>query len=163
MPNHLKRDCRHPAGSSLLLALIIVSILSVVALAIVQMGSIENDATGAKRRFDHSIGCADAARDLLMSQFHTYGVSPTQVTLSQVVGDQIMSSGHYDQLNVTSVVAASGYSSWAGGGANDISNRIARAGLGGQVYRMTVVCSSSASLNPATQQSEVEFVVRFGL
>jgi hypothetical protein len=139
-----------------------VSILSVVALVIVQMGSTENDATGAKRRFDHSIGCADAARDLLMSQFHTYGVSPTQVTLSQVVGDQIMSSGHYDQLNVTSVVAATGYSSWAGG-ANDISNRIARAGLGGQVYRMTVVCSSSASLNPATQQSEVEFVVRFGL
>src|SRR5713101_7844525 len=140
MPTLLDQNRGTPRGSSLLPALIIISILSVVVVGIVRLGSTENDAVGAKRRFDHSIGCADAARDLLMSQFLTYGVSPTQVTLSQVVGDQIMSSGHYDQLNVTSVVAASGYSSWAGGGANDISNRIARAGLGGQVYRMTVVC-----------------------
>lgn len=162
MPIPLKRNRSHLRGSSLLPALIIISILSVVVIAIVRLGSAENDAVGAKRRFDHSISCADAARDLLMSQFHTYGMSPTLVTLSQVVGDQAMSSGHYDQLNVTSVVAASGYSAGAGG-TSDISNRIARVGLGGQVYRMTVVCSRSPSVGAATQQSEVEFVVRFGL
>ncbi len=161
MPTLLDQNRGTPRGSSLLPALIIISILSVVVVGIVRLGSTENDAVGAKRRFDHSIACADAARDLLMSQFHTYGMSPTQVTLSQAVGDQTMSTGHYDSLNVTSVVAATGYAAGVGG-TSDISNRIARAGLGGQVYRMTVVCSRTG-IGAATQQSEVEFVVRFGL
>ena len=50
-------------GSSLLLALMIVAILTIVAFAIVQMGSTEADAVGAKRRYDHAVSCSDAARD----------------------------------------------------------------------------------------------------
>ena len=149
-------------GSSLLLALMIVAILSIVAFAIIQMGSTEADAVGAKRRYDHAVSCSDAARDLLMSQFKAYSVSPTTLTLNQVVDDQLMATGHYDNVAVTSVVAAVGFASGLGG-ASDVSNRISKAGLGGQVYRMTVVCSSSASQDASTRQSEVEFLVRFGL
>src|SRR5262249_38421749 len=129
MLSHPQADQR---GSSLLLALMIIAILTIVAFAIVQMGSTEADAVGAKRRYDHAVSCSDAARDFLMSQFKTYSVSPTSLTLSQVVDDQIMASGHYDNLAVTSVVATAGFASGMGG-ASDISNRIARAGLGGQV------------------------------
>jgi len=149
-------------GSSLLLALMIVAILTIVAFAIVQMGSTEADAVGAKRRYDHAVSCSDAARDFLMSQFRTYSMLPTSLTLSQVVDDQVMASGHYDNLAVTSVAAAAGFTGGLGG-ASDISNRIARSGLGGQVYRMTVVCTSSANLDASSRQSEVEFLVRFGL
>lgn len=156
---HLKTGQR---GSSLLLALMIVAILTIVAFAIVQMGSTEADAVGAKRRYDHAVSCSDAARDYLMSQFKTYSVTPTSLTLNQAIDDQVMASGHYDNLAVTSVLAATGFASGMGG-ASDVSNRIARAGLGGQVYRMTVVCTSSASLDASSRQSEVEFLVRFGL
>jgi len=116
---------------------------------------------GAKRRYDHAVSCSDAARDLLMSQFRSYNISPTSLTLNQVVDDQIMASGHYDNLAVTSVVAATGFGSGVGG-ASDVSNRIAASGLGGQVYRMTVVCGSS-QIDASSRQSEVEFLVRFGL
>jgi hypothetical protein len=162
----MPKECSHlragQRGSSLLLALMIVAILTIVAFAIVQMGSTEADAVGAKRRYDHAVSCSDAARDLLMSQFKAYNVTPTSLTLNQVIDDQIMASGHYDNLAVTSVVAAAGFGSGMGG-ASDVSNRIARAGLGGQVYRMTVVCTSSALLDASSRQSEVEFLVRFGL
>jgi hypothetical protein len=161
----IHRVLSHPParqrGSSLLLALMIVAILTIVAFAIIQMGSTEADAVGAKRRYDHAVSCSDAARDLLMSQFKAYSVSPTTLTLRQVVDDQIMATGHYDNIAVTSVVAAAGFASGLGG-VSDISNRISGAGLGGQVYRMTVVCSSSGS-DASSRMSEVEFLVRFGL
>jgi hypothetical protein len=155
---------RHQAprrGSTLIVALMIIALVTVVAFAIVKMGSTEADAGGAKRRYDHAVSCSDAARDLLLSQFKIYSISPTSLTLNQVIDDQVMASGHYDNLAVTSVVSAAGFTSQTGG-SNDISNRLSRAGLGGQVYRMTVVCSSSAP-GAATRQSEVEFLVRFGL
>jgi hypothetical protein len=41
-----------------------------------------------------------------------------------------------------------------------MSNRIARVGMGGQLYRVLVVCSSSSA---GSHQNEVEYLVRFGL
>src|SRR5262249_59244456 len=55
----LSRARASQRGSSLLLALMIVAILTVVAFAIVQMGSTEADAVGAKRRYDHAVSCSD--------------------------------------------------------------------------------------------------------
>ena len=51
----------------------------------------------------------------------------------------------------------------AGMGVSDMSNRIARVGMGGQLYRMTVVCSSGQAGGVGAHQSEVEYLVRFGL
>src|SRR5262249_23389040 len=81
---------KYQRGSSLLLAIIIIAVLSIVALGIVKMGSTEADAVGAKRRYDHAVTCSDAARDLLLSQFKTYSVTPTSLTLNQVIDDQVM-------------------------------------------------------------------------
>jgi hypothetical protein len=161
MPNLIFRRNAPPRGSALIVALMIIAFVTVIAFALVKMGSTEADAGGAKRRYDHAVSCSDAARDLLLSQFRVYNVTPTSLTLNQVVDDQLMASGHYDNLAVTSVTVAQGFASGTGG-SNDISNRISRAGLGGQVYRMTVVCSSSAP-GAITRQSEVEFLVQFGL
>src|SRR5260370_36953420 len=138
MPNLLDQNRGTPRGSSRPPALIIISILAVVVVGIVRLGSTENDAVGAKRRFDHSIACADAARDLLMSQFHTYGMSPTQVTLSQAVGDQTMSTGHYDSLNITSAEAATGYAG-GGDGTRDNDQPLARPGAAWQATTRSAV------------------------
>jgi hypothetical protein len=70
-----------------------------------------------------------------------------------------MTSGHYDQFAMATVVPAAG--TLAGSvGVSDIANRISKAALGGQIYRMSVVCTDSSGAN---RQSEVEFLVRFGL
>ena len=47
----------------------------------------------------------------------------------------------------------------------DVSNRIARMGMGGQFYRITVVCGvgGAADGGISGRQTEVEYLVRFGL
>jgi type II secretory pathway pseudopilin PulG len=149
-------------GAALLLVVVVIAVLAIVAFAVIQSGSNENDAVAAKRHYDQGVTCADAAREMLLSQFRTYGASPTSLTLDETVGGQRMTTGHFDNLAITSVSAASGYSN-NGLGASDISNRIVKQGLGGTVYRMTVVCSSPLPNDAGTRQSEVEFVAKFGL
>ncbi|MBF5042812.1 hypothetical protein FGE12_10445 [Aggregicoccus sp. 17bor-14] len=159
---------RAERGSALLLAVMLVLVLAIVGLAIANRASSEGESVSAKRHHDASVSCADTARELLMSKFSAYGASPTQVTLSESVNDHTLATGHYDLsgATVTSVVAVTSGSAQSQIGVSDVSNRIAKAGLGGQVYRMTVVCSSSAPGSTADggfRQSEVEYLVRFGL
>ncbi len=152
-------------GSALLLAVMLVLILGIVGLAVANRASRDTESVSAKRHHDQSVTCADAARELLMSQFSAYGTTPTQLTLNSVAGDHTLASGHYDNfgVTVTSVVAAAGAAQPAMG-VTENSNKIIRASLGGQVYRMTVVCSAPpAAGSSVPRQSEVEYLVRFGL
>jgi hypothetical protein len=77
------------------------------------------------------------------------------------VGDQTISSGHFDNLTVTNMAPVSTYSG-SGLGVTDAANRIVRSGLGGKVYRMTVVCTTGGGWDAGARQSEVEFLVRVG-
>ena len=149
-------------GSALLNVLIVVSVLSIVGLAFLQKGSNDADSAAAQRASIRASTCAEAGRELLLSEFRAYGTTPTQLTLNSTINDQNVSSGHYNQFAVQSVTAVSGVGS-AGLGVSDMSNRIARVGMGGQVYRMIVVCSSNTSGDAGAHQSEVEYLVRFGL
>lgn len=147
-------------GAALLIVVVVIAVITVLGFALLKMGSSENDAVASKRQHDKSISCADAAREMLLSKFRTYGVSPLDLQLitTTPVDKEQMATGHYDQpLGLKSVTLATGFQK-ATLGASDISNRIVRTGLGGQVYRMTVVCQSDTGA-----QNEVEFVVRFGL
>lgn len=150
---------RHtPRGSALLFVVIMLAVLAVVGLAIITQANSEADGSAAKRQYDRSVACADAAREMLNAQFRLYGVAPVSLTLNTQVDGKQLASGHYNNVNVTSVVAATGATSGSMG-ISDMSNRIVRSALGGQLYRMTVVCSSAGS----TRQSEIEFLVKFGL
>jgi hypothetical protein len=146
-------------GSALLVAIILVAVMAIVALALVNRSTNEIDAVGSKRNYDVAVSCADGARQMLMSSFRTFGVSPASLSLDKTVGDKRLTSGHYDTFALQSVVPSTGSSAGAIG-ASDIVNRTSNTRLGGQVYRMTVVCTDSTSAN---RQSEVEFLVRFGL
>ncbi len=147
-----------PKGSALLFVIVILAVLAVISLAIVGRASSEGDAANAKRQYDKSLACAEGARELLMSKFRLFSTTPTSLVLNTPLDDKTLATGHYDNIAVTSVVAASGATSNSFG-VSDVSNRIAAVSLGGQLYRMTVVCSSNGS----TKQAEVEFLVRFGL
>jgi hypothetical protein len=146
-------------GGALLNVLIVVSVLSVIGLAFLNKGSNDSGASAAQRAALRSATCAEAGRELLLSQFRAYGTTPTQLTLNTAMNDQTVSTGHYNQFAIQSITAVSGVSS-SGVGVSDMSNRIARATMGGQLYRVLIVCSSSAA---GSHQDEVEYLVRFGL
>jgi hypothetical protein len=145
-------------GSALLVVVVLIAVLAIVGLAIVTRASSEGAAAAAKRQYDKSVSCADSARELLMSQFRLYGSAPSTLVLNTPIDDKTLATGHYDNIAVTSVTAATGATANQMG-VSDVSNRIARVAMGGQLYRMTVVCSGANG----TRQSEVEFMVRFGL
>jgi type II secretory pathway pseudopilin PulG len=150
----------HPhRGSALLNVLVVVSVLSIIGLAFLKKGSNDSAAASAERAALRSATCAEAGRELLLSQFRAYGTTPTQLTLNTALNDQTVSTGHYNHFAIKSVTAVTGVSS-GGIGVSDMSNRIARVGMGGQLYRVLVVCSSSTA---GSHQNEVEYLVRFGL
>jgi hypothetical protein len=153
-----RRTTNH-RGSALIVAIILVAVMAVVGLALITRASNEIDAVSSKRHYDVAVSCADGARQMLMSSFRTFGLPPTSLTLDKTVNDKRLVSGHFDTFAVQSVVAATGTSTGTVGVA-DIVNRTRGAQLGGQIYRMIVVCTDSAS---NTRQNEVEFLVRFGL
>ncbi len=158
----MQKRMHSPHGSALLLSVVLLAILAIISLAVMNRAGSEAESAQGKRQYDKSVSCADAARELLISQFRTYGTSPTMITLNSQIGDKTLSTGHYDNVAVATVTATTG-AALPSFGASDISNRIARARLGGQLYRMTVLCSSTGSDGGPTRQSEVEYLVRFGI
>ena len=153
---------RSERGAALLIAMVLMAILAVVALALVRRTNNEMDAVGGKRNYDRSVSCAEAGRQMLLSQFRVFGMDPTSIVLNTHAGNLNVSTGHYDQFAIQTVQAVS---KAAGAGVNgagasmDQANRLSAGGLGGTVYRFNVVCADSNS----DHQSEVEFEVRFGL
>ena len=99
----------------------------------------------------------------LPSSHRSIGGSPSTIVAPSarvnLEVDQTVSTGHYNQFAIKSITAVSGVSS-GGLGVSDMSNRIARVSMGGQLYRVLVVCSSSSA---GSHQNEVEYLVRFGL
>jgi hypothetical protein len=152
------RGTRSDRGAALLVAMILLAILAVVAIALVNRSTSEVDAVSAKRHYDKSVSCAEAGREMLLSQFRVFGLDPTSLTLNTHVGDLNVYTGHYDQFGLRTVIPSSSTATGSGVGVTDVSNRLG-AQLGGTSYRFTVVCADTKS----SHQSEVEFDVRFGL
>lgn len=150
-------------GQSLVVVVLVLVIVTVIAVGLVGRSSSEGDAAASLRRHGKSVSCADGAREMLLSQLSVFGANPSELVLDRVVDDQSYSSGHYDQFAVSSVVAVTGTAPSALTGVSDISNRTGASSLGGRTWRMTVVCSSRDANGAASRQTEVEFLIRFGL
>lgn len=155
MPSRLRRD----RGSALLVSIILMLVLAIVGLALVNRTTAEMEAVGAKRHHDLSVGCADAARQLLYSQFRLFGKAPQTLSLQQVVGDRTLLTGHYDvTTKITSVQPLAQGNQVVS--IRDIANRNTSAATGGAPYRMSVVCSDK---NQPSRQVEIEFLLSFGI
>lgn len=153
---------RSARGAALLVAMVLLVVLAVVALALVRRSNNEMDAIAGKRNYDRAVSCAEAGRQMLLSQFRVFGMQPTSIVLNTHVGNLNVSTGHYDQFGIQTVVAVAknGGSGVNGTSASmDYANRLSTGGLGGTTYRFNVVCADSNT----DHQDEVEFEVRFGL
>src|SRR2546428_433129 len=66
---------RHDRGSALIVSMILMIVLAVVGVALVNRTTREVDAVASKRHWDRSMSCVEGAREMLLSQFRTYGVN----------------------------------------------------------------------------------------
>src|SRR5207237_3946488 len=135
---------RSARGAALLIAMVLVAVLAVVALALVRRTNNEMDAIGGKRNYDRSVSCAEAGRQMLLSQFRVFGMDPTSIVLNTHAGNLNVYTGHYDQFAIQTVRAVS---KGAGAGINGSGasmgqdSRLSSSGLGGSVFRFNVVCA----------------------
>ena len=163
----LQRD----RGSALVVTLILITVLSIVALALVKRSTNEIDSVSAKRHYDATASCAEAARNLILSKFSTAGANLTQLGLQITIGDKTFYTGHYsvtlpdggpsNYVADGGVVALQpGSGGGSSGGATDSANKIFKLSLGTTPYRVVVVCQDA---NNVSRQTEVEFTVNYGL
>src|SRR5207245_4688209 len=98
---------RSARGAALLIAMVLMAILAVVALALVRRTNNEMDAVGGKRNYDRSVSCAEAGRQMLLSQFRVFGMDPTSIVLNTHAGNLNVYTGHYDQFAIQTGQAGS--------------------------------------------------------
>jgi hypothetical protein len=151
-------------GSALVVALILITVLSIVALALVNRTNAEIDSVSAKRYGDATASCAEAARQAVISKFAQAGAGVGQLGLQITIGSMNLYTGHYSATSgyvadggVTTLISTGGATS---GGATDSANKINKLNIGTTPYRVTVVCQDA---NNVSRQTEVEFVINYGL
>jgi hypothetical protein len=153
-------------GSALVIALILITVLSVVALALVNRTNTEIDAVSAKRHYDMTASCAEAARQLIISKFAAAGANIGTLGMTVSIANVNFYTGHYSSGDggyladggVLPMTASGGGAT--SGGATDVANKIQKLNFGTTPYRVTVVCQDN---NNVTRQTEVEFVINYGL
>ncbi len=164
---------RSQHGSGLLLAIIVVFVITLVAVGVIRFSARELAGAFAGRQQEALVACAEAGRQLLMSQFRAYGVSPVSLTPLNVSldkasgGNTRVVGGHYDSnVQVQQVVVLpAGTFGPDPNSVQDRSNRIfvQRIG-GGNPYKVVVHCQDRGDGTPASgRQLEVEFGIRYGL
>ncbi len=164
-----RMNARSQRGSGILLAMIVVMIVTVVAIGALRFSSRELAGADAGRKHEALVACADAARQLLMSEFRLAGISPLDLRPLNVQldggGNTFARSGHIgDSLTVAGVEPA-GAMAFPQANSGDITNWLGLGGassgsgaLGqGQAYKIIARCVDHG------RELEVEFAVRFGL
>jgi hypothetical protein len=164
MPNPSQTD----RGTALIAALILVTVLSIVALALVKRTNAEIDAVGAKRKYDLTATCAEAARMIAASQLDSAARNGTPINVNMTIGTLTLYTGHYTQADggsgyipdagVTQLLPSA--SNASSGGATDISNKVSNLKFGATPFRTAVVCQDA---NNPTRQTEIEFINDIGL
>ena len=163
MKNHAQR------GSALVMSIIVVLVIAVIGVAIIRFSSREVAGATASRKTQALAACADAGRQVIVSQFKALGISPVSLTALDLPMDANtrVVGGHYDgNVRVTQVVSLPGTSFGPDPGAvHDISNRVLVTGGGGKPLKVIVHCQQGGvGGDPLTgRQLEVEFGIRFGI
>jgi hypothetical protein len=161
---------RTQRGSSLILAVIVVLIITVLGIGMVRFAASESAGATSGARHGALIQCAEAARQLLLSKFHALGLQPADVTALNVPlqgpgGSTLALGGHVDTMNVTlGQVTYLPPNAFGPAPASDLSNVVQLVGQGGKPLKVVVHCQDGAD-GTATggRQLEIEFGVRFGL
>ncbi len=145
-------QARWQRGSALLLTMIVVLVVTVIAVAMIRFSSRELAGATAARQNDALVACAEAGRQVFMSQFRALGISPTSlqplnVALDGTGGATRAVGGHVDsnvQVDQVTVLPASTF----GPQPNTVRD-----------------CQDHGTASDPTsgRQLEVEFGLRFGI
>lgn len=161
---------RFPAGSSLLLVVVLLLVMSVIGVAAVSVASQERTNASAKGRYDRLVACASAAQGKLWAELARYGpaylTQATPVTtLTLPDGSTVTAPGHYGaaatppnvkDVVVTLVDAAGGGNTAVGPG--DLSNGGTALSPIGSTNVFVATCKDAQG-----NEFEVEFAIRFAL
>ena len=160
---------RQERGAALVVAIIVVLIIAVIGVSSLRIASRELGGASADARHKALVHCAEAARQLLVAQFHALGVQPTELSALNVNldgGTTRAVGGHFDTTGIT--IDQVNYLPDTAFGptthVRDITNAVAVSGQGGKPLKVVVHCQQAGDANAASgRQLEVEFGVRFGL
>lgn len=163
-------------GSTLVVAVVIVLVIAVVGVGMVRFTHRQVASATAGMRTDTVAACVEAGRKLLLSRFHAFGTSPTDLEVLDARidgpnGRMRVMGGHLDadpahlDAAAPQVEIRPDLVHRKGGG--NLSNRIVGAGgymTGGRPYRAVVHCQEGDLSGLDTgRQIEIEFAVNFGL
>lgn len=168
---------RSERGSALVLTVIVCLVLAVISAALIRFTSRELAGATAARQSDALVACAEAGRQIIMSQFRSVSIAPTSLkalnvpidTTDPATGSTRVVGGHVDTQNIQVdqvTVMPTGTFGVQPNSIRDLSNIITGAAqLGGTSYRIVVHCQDHGTAGDATsgRQLEVEFGLRFGL
>lgn len=159
---------RSQRGSALLLSMIVVLVIAVLGVGVINFASREVAGATAGQRQQALVACAEAGRQLLLSQFHAIGIAPASLQAFNVALDASSRAvgGHFDTagVQVSQVSYLPGDAFGPSNKAPDISNRVVGWGQGGRPMKLVVHCQQAGDGTPTSgRQLEVEFGVRFGL
>ncbi|WP_242339442.1 MULTISPECIES: pilus assembly PilX N-terminal domain-containing protein [unclassified Anaeromyxobacter] len=160
-----------PRGSTLVIALIMLAVLSVIGAAAVLLSSQERRNASAMSRVDQLTACAQAARAKIWAEIARYG--PRYLSSDDLLTTPLEISGigklqapaHYgstEAMKVNEVVLAveKAVSDGAPTPVVDLTNRTASpdALTSGRAYRVVARCTDAQN-----RELEVEFAMRFAL
>jgi type II secretory pathway pseudopilin PulG len=163
-------QARSQRGSALVMSVLVVLLIAIIGVSVIRFASREVAGATASRKTQALVACADAGRQVLVSQFKALGISPVSLTALNMPMDANTNlvGGHFDQtgVQVTQVVNLPGTSFGPDPGAiQDISNRVLVTGGGGKPLKVVVHCQQGGIAGDplSGRQLEVEFGIRFGI
>ncbi len=159
-------------GSALVIAVIVIMVMAVIGVAMLRFGARELAGSTALQRQQALSACADAGRQIILSQFRAVGPPPTELpALDQPIdpstGTRVV-GGHYDSPGVVVAQVSALPETAFGpdrGGVNSLGNRIFVTGGGAKPMKVIVHCQVGGQAGDPTsgRQLEVEFGLRFGI
>jgi hypothetical protein len=168
--NHPNR-IRNPRGSTLVLAMVLLAVLSLIGVAAVALSAQERSNVAAKGKRDLQVACANAARMVVFAELARSGSQflASDSPLPEVIlpDGTKLSQAHYDTpagltvKQITPDVVIPVTSNPKAAGTADLTNTFEAVGANSatvQGYRVVARCE-----DPKGRQLEVEFVIAFAL
>jgi hypothetical protein len=147
----------------------VVLVVAIIGVAVIRFASREVAGATSVRQHQALVACAEAGRQVILSQFKALGNAPVSLAplgLSLDASNTVV-GGHFDTSGVqVSQVTYLPESSFGPdrGVVQDITNRIVGTGGGGRPVKVVVHCQQGGTGAANTgRQLEVEFGLRFGI
>jgi hypothetical protein len=159
---------RSQRGSALVVSTIAVLVVAIIGVAIIRFASREVAGATSARKHQALVSCAEAGRQVILSQFKALGSSPVSLTAlnlpldasSRVVGGHVDTAGV--QVSQVSYLPEAAFGPDRGV-VQDITNRVVGTGGGGRPIKVIVHCQQGGTGVADGRQLEVEFGLRFGI